>query len=128
MENFSNSSEDMLFTLLMILLLGQILVGIVQLIGASIRTGICLYNKKTLGPLKIYWIMVLAYAGVFTAIFIFERFFTWNVDYMSNSYYELTKWMFIVKVLWVFAAWIIAVWYLITVVLKKNWFTKTKFS
>ena len=96
MDNYSSSSTDELFYMLLVgLFLIEFAVGIVQLIGAIIRTIVSINNGKPSRKLKIYWIVVLCYFLVFVALYYLQQYLLKNIvlnnyndfnsdDYMNN--------------------------------------------
>ena len=125
-----NGGSDGLFMFLIVLFLAEMPIGVVQLIGALIRTIRRLNKGESIGNLKIYWIMVGVYffvAGLlyFAYLYLVESIFD-TVD-PSTYYYEYytrrADWEGIIMVsgiVWVALAWIIAIWYWKNVVFKRK--------
>lgn len=124
MSNTSFFNSDDFFAFAVIVMLLQFIVGVVQIIGAFIRTLIRLTNSKPLGNLKIYWIMVAAYFFVFLLLYMVYLYLdaTSHVNIWEVKQEKLGDIELLVKVAygWFFTAWIIAVWYNIKVVFYKE--------
>lgn len=124
----SNSSDffnsDAFFGFTVIVMILQFIVGVVQLVGAFIRTLVRLNKSKPLGNLKIYWIMVGCYFLGFLVLYLVYLYLDKSTDtsnwelYMNN----LADIALLIKVAygWFFTAWIIAIWYNIKVVFHKE--------
>ena len=91
----SSSSDDW------ILLVGivQFIVGVVQVIGAFVRTIYALFNKHSYKLLGIYWLMVALYFIVLKAL----------------SGYNPA-----LLIYWIGTAWFIAIWYWSAIVFSKK--------
>lgn len=126
-SSFFNS--DAFFGFMVILLIAQFIVGVVQLIGAFVRTVIRLNKGKGLGHLKTYWIMVGVYFLVFGAmygIYLYLDSSSNNMDFTIEDYgayqrkMEAIGTLAKIAVVWGLTAWFIAVWYNIKVVFYKE--------
>lgn len=120
-SSFFNS--DAFFGLMVIILIAQFIVGVVQLIGAFVRTVIRLNKGKGLGNLKIYWIMVACYFLVFGAMYGVYLYLDSSSNNMALEDFgayqrkiEAIGTLAKIAVGWGLTAWIIAVWYIIKVV------------
>lgn len=121
-QSFFNSDTFMGIAVIVMIL--QFIVGVVQIIGALIRTLYRLNNNKPLGNLKIYWIMVGSYFFVFLLLYLVYLYLNNSADtsnwelYMNN----VADIALLIKVAygWFFTAWIIAIWYIIKVVFRKE--------
>lgn len=124
-EYSSSSNEDLFFMFLVGLFLFEIIVGIVQLLGALIRTIICIIKEKPIGNLKIYWIMVVIYFLVFAGLFFAEDYILSNIsiDNTSDMYLDdirIYQYVLYAHIIWIFLAWGIAIWYCIKIVFVKR--------
>ncbi len=105
----------------------EIAVGIVQLIGALVRTIICINTKKPIGKLKSYWIMTGIYFFIFVCLYFAEDYIMRNItinDFSDTANYldkiRLYQYFVYAHVIWVFLAWGIATWYWIRIVFAKQ--------
>ena len=121
-QSFFNS--DAFFGFAVIIMILQFIVGIVQLVGAFIRTLVRLNKSKPLGNLKIYWIMVGSYFLGFLLLYLVYLYLdksanTSNWELYMNNIADIA---ILIKVAygWFFTAWIIAIWYIIKVVFHKE--------
>jgi len=123
MNNSSFNSDDY-FGFLVVVALLQFIVGVVQIIGAFIRTLVRLNKGQPLGNLKIYWIMVASYFLVFLLLYLVYLYLDKSTDTSNWELYmkNLADITLLIKVAygWFFTAWIIAVWYCIKVVFHKE--------
>ena len=122
--------NDFIFGFLIFLFIAEFVVGIVQLIGALVRTIIRLNSGNGIGNLKLYWIMVACYflvGGILYAVYM------WTVesqniyDYSSNDNYEsfesimhVQQILMVCSIIWIAVAWGIAIWYWTKVVFTKK--------
>jgi uncharacterized membrane protein len=128
MDDYStNNNDDLFFSLIVGLFLLEIAVGAIQVLGALIRTIICLNNKQPTGKLKIYWIMLGIYFLVFAGLWFSESFILNNmsIDFISDdtNYMERLKWymcFLYARIAWIVLAWGIAIWYCINIVFVKR--------
>ncbi len=126
-EYSSNSNEDFFFMLIVGLFLFEIVVGTIQLLGALIRTIICVNNKKSIGILKTYWIMVGIYFLVFAGLYFTENYIMSSIsinDYSDTNNYldklKLYQYFMFAHGVWIVLAWGIAIWYCIKIVFVKR--------
>lgn len=91
LESSTNNSDDWII----LVLLAQFCVGIVQLLGALLRTFFCLIEGKSLKLLGYYWLMVAVY-------FVFLYFI---IAYSPKALFY-----------WFPVAWLIAIWYCVKIV------------
>lgn len=126
-EYSTNSNDDLLFSLIVGLFLLEIAVGAIQVLGALIRTIICINNKQAIGKLKTYWIIVgvyfLLFFGLYFAQYLVISAFRLDTLSANDNYHERFQWytyLMIALVFWVFAAWGIAFWYCIKIVFVKR--------
>ena len=113
------SSSDFFGGALILLFLAEIVVGIVQLIGALIRTMIRLNKGEALGALKTYWILVGIYFFVAALLYVaylyfVESFFSSTTSYEYPDYERRARWTDILmasSIFWIVVAWGIAIWY-----------------
>lgn len=130
MHNSSFTDSDTFFGIMVILMILQFIVGVVQLVGAFIRTIIRLNKGQRLGNLKIYWIMVAVYFFVFLILyFIYLYLSNKNDDTDWNAYMRnLEEIALLIKAayVWFYTAWGIAIWYNIKVVFNKNTQTQSQ--
>lgn len=101
LESSTNNDGDILILGLII----QFFVGLIQVIGALIRTIHSLITKKSMKLLCIYWISVFLYFIIL-----------YYIDEISNLY----------SMIWFPAAWVIAIWYWIKIVFNKNFINNLK--
>ena len=130
MDNYSSSSTDeLLYMLLVGLFLIEFAVGIVQLIGAIIRTIVTINNGKPSRNLKNYWITVLSYFLVFVALYYLQQYFINSIisnnlnNFNSEAYLTKMKmysYFMYAYIGWIAAAWLVAVWYWVYIVFAKN--------
>lgn len=126
-EYSTNNNDDLLFSLIVGLFLLEIAVGAIQVLGALIRTIICINNKQAIGKLKTYWIIVgvyfLLFFGLYFAQYLVISAFRLDTLSANDNYHERFQWytyLMIVLIFWVFAAWGIAIWYCIKIVFVKR--------
>ncbi len=126
-EYSTNNNDDLLFSLIVGLFLLEIAVGAIQVLGALIRTIICINNKQAIGKLKTYWIIVgvyfLLFFGLYFAQYLVISAFRLDTLSTNDNYHERFQWytyLMIVLIFWVFAAWGIAIWYCIKIVFVKR--------
>jgi hypothetical protein len=126
-EYSTNSNDDLLFSLIVGLFLLEIAVGAIQILGALIRTIICINNKQAIGKLKTYWIIVgvyfLLFFGLYFAQYLVISAFRLDTLSANDNYHERFQWytyLMIALIFWVFAAWGIAIWYCIKIVFVKR--------
>lgn len=124
-EYSSNGNEDLFLLLIVGLFLAEILVGAIQLLGALIRTVICINNSQSLGKLKTYWIMVGIYFIVFFGLYFLEDYLMNNIciDNALEMHLEdirIYQYALYTHIIWVFLAWGIAIWYWIKIVFVKR--------
>ena len=122
-ENSPAGYGDLIFSIIVGIFLLEIAVGAIQVLGALIRTIICINNKQAIGKLKTYWIMVgiyfLVFAGFYFAQYLFISAFSLDTLSANDDYHERFQWytyLMIALIFWVFAAWGIAIWYCINIV------------
>ena len=130
MDNYSSSSTDeLLYMLLVGLFLIEFAVGVVQLIGAIIRTIVTINKNKPSRKLKIYWIVVLGYFLVFVALYYLQQYFINSIisnnlnNFNSEAYLTRMKmysYFMYTYIGWIAAAWLVAVWYWVYIVFAKN--------
>jgi hypothetical protein len=137
MDELSFFDSDFFFSFVVLLFLAEFVTGVVQVIGAIIRTGIKLTKGEPLGHLKTYWIIVGIYfliLGILYGIYryllaaITELLFNaTNPDnpdnYPSQNYDNTMDWigyLGIAMAVWIFLAWGIAIWYNIKIVFNKK--------
>ncbi len=126
-EYSTNNNDDLLFSLIVGLFLLEIAVGAIQVLGALIRTIICINNKQAIGKLKTYWIIVgvyfLLFFGLYFAQYLVISAFRLDTLSANDNYHERFQWytyLMIALIFWVFAAWGIAIWYCIKIVFVKR--------
>jgi hypothetical protein len=126
-EYLTNGNDDLLFSLIVGLFLLEIAVGAIQVLGALIRTIICINNKQTIGKLKTYWIIVgvyfLIFFGLYFAQYLVISVFRLDTLSANDNYHERFQWytyLMIALIFWVFVAWGIAIWYCIKIVFVKR--------
>lgn len=126
MDEYSSSGfEDLFLLLIVVLFLAEIVIGSIQLLGALIRTVICLNNSQSIGKLKTYWLMVGVYFIVFFGLYFLEDYFMNNICIDNEMdihlddirYYQYALYT---QIIWVFLAWGIAIWYWIKIVFAKH--------
>ena len=126
-EYSTNSSDDLLFSLIVGLFLLKIAVGAIQVLGALIRTIICINTKQPIGKLKTYWIMVGVYFFVFACFYFTSNYVIRSInigtisdttDYMDK--FQWYSYLMIAQIVWIFLAWGIAIWYCIKIVFVKR--------
>jgi hypothetical protein len=128
MDDYStNNYEDFFFVIMIGLIFLEIIVGVVQVLSALIRTMICINIKQPIGKLKIYWIMVGIYFLVFAGLCFSESFILSNIsidnfsddtNYMDRLNWYM--WFLYARIAWIILAWGIAVWYCINIVFVKR--------
>jgi hypothetical protein len=126
-EYSTNNNDDLLFSLIVGLFLLEIAVGAIQVLGALIRTIICINNKQAIGKLKTYWIIVgvyfLLFFGLYFAQYLVISAFRLDTLSANDNYHERFQWytyLMIALIFLVFAAWGIAIWYCIKIVFVKR--------
>jgi hypothetical protein len=126
-EYSTNNNDDLLFSLIVGLFLLEIAVGAIQVLGALIRTIIYINIKQAIGKLKNYWIMVGIYFLITISIYITQHFVLDVTTYeaLSNTNddfdkFQWSRYLMVAQVVWVFAAWGIAIWYCIKIVFVKR--------
>ena len=126
-EYSTNSNDDLFFSLIVGLFLLEIAVGAVQVLGALIRTIICINNKQPIGKLKTYWIMVGIYFLVFAGLYFAEHYIMSNITidntsdinkYLDN--FKIYQYFMCAHIAWIVVAWGIAIWYCIKIVFVKR--------
>lgn len=126
-EYSTNNYEDFFFVIMIGFMLLEIVVGVVQVLGALVRTIICMNDKQPLGKLKFYWIMVGIYFLVFAGLCFSESFILSNIsidnfsddtNYMDRLYWY--TWFLYARIAWIVIAWGIAIWYCINIVFVKR--------
>lgn len=124
MSNSSFFNSDAFFGFTVIVMILQFIVGVVQLVGAFIRTLVRLNKSKPLGNLKFYWIMVGCYFLGFLLLYLVYLYLDKSADTSNWELYmdNITDIALLIKVAygWFFSAWIIAIWYIIKVVFHKE--------
>lgn len=126
-EYSTNNNDDLLFSLIVGLFLLEIAVGAIQVLGALIRTIICVNNKQAIGKLKTYWIMVgvyfLIYFGLNMAQYLIISAVGLETLSTTNDYHDRFQWssyLMIAQIVWIVLAWGIAIWYCIKIVFVKR--------
>lgn len=129
-ENSPAGYGDFIFSIIINLFLLEIVIGAFQVLGALIRTIICINTKQPIGKLKNYWIMVGGYFIVFFGFCFIECYvIRWELfnrnDEINNSLIILNYYNYFLcaHIVWIFLAWGIAIWYCIKIV-----FTKPKIT
>ena len=126
-ENSPAGYGDLIFSIILGLFLLEIAVGAIQLLGALIRTIICLNTKQPIGKLKTYWIMVGIYLFVFACLYFTSDYvirivnmgtISDTTDYMDR--FQWYSYLMIAQIVWIFLAWGIAIWYPIKIVFVKR--------
>ncbi len=137
MENESFFDNDFFFGLLVVLFLAEFVTGVVQIIGAIIRTIIKFNKGEPLGYLKNYWIIVGIYFLILAILYGIYRYVlnivtnslldSMNLEssngYDMENYDEYMSWtgyLGIAMAVWIFAAWGIAVWYNMKIVFNRK--------
>jgi hypothetical protein len=128
MEDYStNNYEDFLFSLIVGIMLLEVVVGVVQIVGALIRTIVCLNNKRPIGKLKTYWIVVGSYILIFAGLYYGESIILSNISINaisdSENYADWTDWYMwfvYIRIAWIILAWVIAIWYCVAIVFVKR--------
>jgi hypothetical protein len=117
--------------LLVGLFLAEFAIGVIQLIGALIRTIILLSKNKPLGKLKTYWMMVLIYFSIFGALYFAQQYILSSISVKDFNNYNSEDYLLKIKVysyfmyayiVWIALAWLIAIWYCIYIVFNKTFF------
>ena len=98
LESSTNDDGDWLILLFILGGLTQIIVGVIQIIGALIRTILVINAYQTIKKLCWYWIMVFAYFAL-----------------LAIMYHLGFDWFYFIPV-----AWIIAIWYALVIVFNKK--------
>jgi hypothetical protein len=127
-ENSPAGYGDLIFSIIVGVFLLEIAVGAIQVLGALIRTIICINNKQAIGKLKTYWIMVGIYFLVFAGLYFTENYIMSNMtidDYSDNGgsfldRLKLYQYFMFAHVAWIILAWGIAIWYCIKIVFVKR--------
>ncbi len=124
-EYSSNDCEDLFLLPIVALFLAEIVVGVLQLLGALTRTVICLNKSQSIGKLKNYWIMVGIYFIVFFGLYFLEDYLLSNIciDNALNMHLDdirIYQYALYAHIIWVFLAWGIAIWYWIKIVFAKH--------
>jgi hypothetical protein len=126
-ENSPAGYGDLIFSIIVGIFLLEIAVGAIQILGALIRTIICINNKQAIGKLKTYWIIVgvyfLLFFGLYFAQYLVISAFRLDTLSANDNYHERFQWytyLMIALIFWVFAAWGIAIWYCIKIVFVKR--------
>jgi hypothetical protein len=127
-ENSPAGYGDLIFSVIVGIFLLEIAVGAIQVLGALIRTIICINNKQAIGKLKTYWIMVGIYFLVFAGLYFAENYIMSNMtidDYSDNGgsfldRLKLYQYFMFAHVVWIVLAWGIAIWYCIKIVFVKR--------
>jgi hypothetical protein len=126
-ENSPAGYGDLIFSIIVGIFLLEIAVGAIQILGALIRTIICINNKQAIGKLKTYWIIVgvyfLIFFGLYFAQYLVISGFRLDTLSANDNYHERFQWytyLMIALIFWVFAAWGIAIWYCIKIVFVKR--------
>jgi hypothetical protein len=119
-------NDDFFFGVIVLLFLAEFVTGLVQLIGAIIRTSIKVSKGEPLGRLKTYWIMVGIYFLVLLLFYVAYQYLLGSInpdDYESEKYERYMDWygyLAIATAIWIFAAWGIAIWYNIKIVFNRK--------
>ena len=126
-DNSPAGYGDLIFSIIVGIFLLEIAVGAIQVLGALIRTIICINNKQAIGKLKTYWIIVgvyfLLFFGLYFAQYLVISAFRLDTLSANDNYHERFQWytyLMIALIFWVFAAWGIAIWYCIKIVFVKR--------
>jgi len=122
-ENSPAGYGDLIFSIIVGLFLLEIAVGAIQILGALIRTVVCINNKQSIGKLKTYWIMVGIYFLVFAGLYYSRDILSaglFNNNAWSHEYWKWHMILLYVHIVWVFLAWGIAIWYCIKIVFVKR--------
>ena len=126
-ENSPAGYGDLIFSIIVGIFLLEIAVGAIQVLGALVRTIICMNDKQPLGKLKIYWIMVAIYFSVFVVLWFVESFILNNMSIDNfvddTNYMDRFKWymyFLYARIAWIILAWGIAIWYCINIVFVKR--------
>lgn len=101
----------------------EIVVGVVQVLGALIRTIICVNTKQPIGKLKTYWIMVSIYFLVFAGLYYSRDILSASLFNNNTWLHEYWRWHMIllyIHITWIVLAWGIAIWYCINIVFAKR--------
>lgn len=135
--------ESILVNIIIWLFLIEIPVGVIQLIGALVRTIFKLNSNEPLGKLKKYWVVIIIYLIVFiilynALIYFSEKSFayqnlrydevTGEYDYSQNkvatNYYIFLEYTYISIITWTILAWLIAIWYCVKIVFTQKFISK----
>lgn len=126
-DNSPAGYGDLIFSIIVVIFLLEIAVAAIQVLGALIRTIICINNKQAIGKLKTYWIIVgvyfLLFFGLYFAQYLVISAFRLDTLSANDNYHERFQWytyLMIALIFWVFAAWGIAIWYCIKIVFVKR--------
>ncbi len=126
-DNSPAGYGDLIFSIIVGIFLLEIAVAAIQVLGALIRTIICINNKQAIGKLKTYWIIVgvyfLLFFGLYFAQYLVISAFRLDTLSANDNYHERFQWytyLMIALIFWVFAAWGIAIWYCIKIVFVKR--------
>jgi hypothetical protein len=137
MDEPSFFDSDFFFGFLVCLFLAEFVTGVVQVVGAIIRTIIKLNKGEPLGHLKTYWIIVGIYFFVLAILYSIYRYIlnivtasllnAMDLDntnsYESSNYDNYMSWtgyLGIAMAVWIFLAWAIAIWYNIKIVFNRK--------
>lgn len=117
--------ESLIFNIIIWLFLIEIVVGIIQLIGALVRTIIKLNSNQPLGKLKTYWIIITGFLIIFATLYYsFIYFREKSFAYSYDRYYESMGYTFKAIIVWTSLAWLIAIWYCTNIVFTKKFISK----
>jgi len=126
-EYSSNNYDDMIFVTIAFIFILEILIGVVQLLGAFIRTMIFLNKGQQIGKLKTYWIVIGIYFTIYIGINLADQYIRKNYflydETSEYNYYKLSEYDDYILYIYIFcilAAWPIAMWYSYNIVFKKR--------
>jgi hypothetical protein len=126
-ENSPAGYGDLIYSIIIVLFLFEFAIGIIQLLGALIRTIIRINTKQPIGKLKTYWIVVgvyfLIHFGLNMAQYLIIRLVGLETLSSSNDYHDrfnLSAYLIFAQIVWIFLAWGIAIWYCIQIVFLKQ--------
>lgn len=135
MDERSFFDSDFFFGFLVCLFLAEFVTGVVQVVGAIIRTIIKLNKGEPLGHLKTYWIMVGIYFLILAVLYVAYRYVLSEAispilnsldnqgNYDTQNYENYMIWVRYLgfgMAAWIFVAWGIAIWYNIKIVFNRQ--------
>lgn len=111
--------ESILVNIIIWLFLIEIPVGVIQLIGALVRTIVKLNSNEPLGKLKKYWTIVGCYFLAHLILILFLK-----LLYIGDDFKAELVFTWVLILLLTLLAWLIAIWYCVKIVFTQKFISK----